>query len=378
MNRPADKALTRALEVKGDTVEATVNLAPDSTTAPEGEARTLLQNYGLDPDEYVVTGLRSSEWTMLGGKVGKSSRFTFARRGSAAAGVVLPDLDDLHRAVKRDRRKAPAFKAVAESISVLAVLADLQVGKVDARGGVEELLERLEASLEGFRDYCREVKPEEIILFDAGDGIENFESGDGSSDRTNDLSLTEQIRVFRRVLWTWIDEASRLAPSVKVLSVGSNHCRVRKGKSNMGNATEDYGIEVLTQVADMASVYPERYGHVEFYAPERTSDSVAIEALGGKVVGLAHGHQVSNPDRFPDFLAKQAAGRTPIGTADLVVFGHFHNLRIQTWGDDRWLFVAPTSDNGSAWWRNISGAESAPGVMAMTLDAKGWRDVAVL
>lgn len=382
VNRPEQKTLSRELEVSGDKAEATINLPAGSSETPEGEARRLLEDNGLNPDSFVVTGFRTSQWTMANGETGTSTRFVFGKVGTAAAAgagelSAMPDLDDLHATIKRDRRKAPRFTRVVEKVSVLGVIADPQAGKDDHRGGIEELLERLEASREEFVRYCKKVKPAEIIIFDAGDSIENFESGDGSADRTNNLSLTEQIRVWRRVFWSWIDEASRLAPSVKVLSVGSNHCRVRRGKSNMGVATEDYGIEVLTQVADMAGVYPEKYAHVEFFAPGKFEDAVAIQTLGGKVVGLAHGHQVGNPDKFPDFLAKQAAGRTAIGGADLVVFGHFHNLRVQTWGDDRWLIIAPTSDNGSSWWRNISGAESAPGVLALTLDEGGWHGLAV-
>lgn len=374
ITRSTEKNLTSSIEVKGNVAEVTVNLAKTEARNPEGAAREVLLANGLSPMEFVVTGFRASEWTMPSGAAGTSTRFTFGRRGTeAATGSVLPDLDDLHASIKRDTRKAPKAKTTAEHVSLVAVIADPQFGKVDERGDTEDTLRRLEASLERFRAHARKVKPSEIIVLDAGDSIENFESV-ASEERTNDLSLTEQIRVWRRVFWSWVDEASRLAPSVKVLSVGSNHCRVRRGKNNLGNPSDDYGIEVLTQVADMASVYPEKYGHVEFFAPGRHEESVAIQTLGGKVIGLVHGHQVSNPDRFPTWLNGQAAGRTPVGEADIVIFGHFHSYRVQPWGQDRWFFVAPTSDNGSSWFRNVSGIESQPGLLALTVDEGGWRD----
>lgn len=378
VTRAAEKNLSSVLEVKGDVAEVTVNLAKDEPEEPEGKARDLLERHGLDPAQFMVTGFRTSTWTMANGEDGTSTRFTFARKGSAAAGgTLLPDIDDLHAAIKRDQRKAPKPKAVAEHVSLLAVIADPQFGKVDERGGTEDTLRRLEASLERFRAHAKKVKPSEIIVIDAGDSIENFESV-ASEERTNDLSLTEQIRVWRRVFWSWIDEASRLAPSVKVLSVGSNHCRVRRGKNNLGTPSDDYGIEVLTQVADMASVYPEKYSHVEFFAPGRHEESVAIQAVGGKVIGLAHGHQARTPTGLPKWLNGQAAGRTPVGGADIVIAGHFHHYKIEPWGDDRWIFIAPTSDNGSSWYRNVSGIESQPGLLALTIDEEGWRDHRVL
>ena len=375
-----DKAFTRRLDVKANTLEAELRGPAGEVT--DDAAADFLREKGLDPAEWVATSTRFSEWTMPNGEVGVSKRFGFARRGTVAdtgAGLILPDLDDLHAMLKRTKpRKGAKPKAgtVAEGVTAVGVIADPQVGKTGTRGGAVELLARLEASLERFEAYCLEVRPEEIVLVDAGDAIENFESV-ASEDRTNDLQLTEQIRLWRRIFWSWIDRASTLAPSVKVLSVGSNHCAVRRGKNNMGTPSDDYGIEVLAQVADMASVHPERYGHVEFFTPGRFEESVALQAVGGKVLGVAHGHQAKSINGLPTWFAGQALGRTPIGSADVIVFGHWHNLRIQTVGDDRWLFIAPTSDNGSDWFRNLSGNESAPGVLAFTLDADGWRKLHV-
>jgi hypothetical protein len=377
-------AFSSKVEVSTLKGEATVEVdGAEPGAITEGTALEFLEKEGQDPAAWEVVSLRRSEWETANGKTLEATRVSFRRREqSAGVESLMPDLDDLHAAVIRDMQSPGGNYANLEHSAIpqvtnVAIIADPQAGKVDVRGGTEELLHRLEVSLERWATYVREQQPEEIILADAGDAIENFES-QASQDRTNDLQLTEQIRVWRRVFWKWIDTAAALAPSVKVLSVGSNHCRVRRGKNSMGPTSDDFGIEVLSQVMDMASVYPERYGHVEFYAPEEHSESVAIQAVGGKVLGLAHGHQVRNPDQLGKWLAGQALGRTPIGNADIAIFGHFHNLRVQTVGDDRWLFVAPTSDNGSSWFRNLSGAESAPGVMSVTLDEAGWRDLVIV
>ncbi|ROR95460.1 hypothetical protein EDD28_0101 [Salana multivorans] len=373
--RTAERAFTRKLEVSGDRAEAEIN-APEGTITDETVAE-FLTTKGLDPHEWEASGFRSSEWTMPNGAVGESKRFSFVRRAGGAAGSTLPDLDDLHAAIERARAElTPQVVPLGGRASLVTIIADPQIGKVGSRGGAEEVLGRLEASRERFEHRARTVAASEIILVDAGDAVENFESAP-QQDRTNDLQLTEQIRVWRRVLWTWVATAARLSASVKVIGVPSNHGAVRRGKAKMGPASDDYGIEVIAQVADMAAVNNDLYGHVEFFTPGTHEESVAIELAGGKVLGVAHGHQAGTADGLAKWLAGQALGRTPVGRADIAVFGHFHNLRIQTVGDDRWLFVAPTSDNGSDWFRNLSGADSAPGVLTFVVDEDGWRDLAV-
>src|SRR5690606_27878206 len=101
-------------------------------------------------------------------------------------------------------------------------------------------------------------------------------------------------------------------------------------------------------------------------------ESLAVQLAGGKVVGVTHGHQVTAIERLGTWWQGQSHGRTPVGQADILVAGHFHNMRISTSGDDRWIFSAPTADAGSQWFRNISGHDSAPGVMSFTVDADGW------
>src|SRR5699024_9254116 len=121
-------------------------------------------------------------------------------------------------------------RPVSEEVTKVAVLADLQWGKVGERGDSSDTLARVEDSLEVFHHWLSGELPAEIVLADGGDIIENFEST-GQQDRTNDLELTEQIRMARRVQWLWIAAAADYGIPVHYLSVGSNHCQVRRGKS---------------------------------------------------------------------------------------------------------------------------------------------------
>lgn len=369
-NATYEPEFTKRLERKGDTI--TLNVKKD---IPEGTAFTFLKDEGLNPEEWEVTGFRKSEWGAEGAEQ-SSCAFTFKRKAGTGGTLTLPDLDDLHLAVKRDRKQVRGFQPPTTTRSSITSLADFQVGKVGDRGTTEDLLGRLEDSLDLWGEYIWAHEPNEIILADLGDIIENFENT-GQQARTNDLQLTEQIRVARRIVWSWVDKAAAYRVPVKVVGIPSNHCQVRRGKDLMGNATDDYGLEIIAQVHDICAANPEKYGHVEFFTPSYHNETVSLKTVSGKILGFAHGHQVSNPDKLEDYIKGQVLGRGPLGDADICIFGHWHQLRVQTYGQDRWIFISPTSDNGSAWFRNISGKDSKPGVMNFLVDEDGWSNLYV-
>jgi hypothetical protein len=282
------------------------------------------------------------------------------------------DLEKLFAAARKTQRARPR-PTEFDKATMVVVLGDIQAGKVDRRGGTVELLERFEHAKSDVMKRARKMRPQQIVIVDAGDAMENFESSPGA-DRTNDLQLTEQMRLWRRVFWDWVSNLAFLAPEIDVLSVPSNHCSVRRGKQNMSTPGDDYGLEVLSQLADIAAENSQ-FSHINFWSPEEHEEALALTLVGGKTLGLVHGHQKSRPELAAQYMAGQALGRTPIGDADIVVMGHWHNLRVQTFGDDRWLFICPTMDSGSSWYANTTGEESAAGVLTFMVDERGWRDL---
>jgi hypothetical protein len=286
------------------------------------------------------------------------------------------DYDQLLKQVKKALPPVRKVSGVQLPTSEIVVLGDFQTGKTDYLGGTPELLERSEQALREVMRKLRRVKPAEIVLIDVGDSTELFTSAPNAA-QTNDLDQTEQIRVWRRILWRWVSELAKLGISLKVLGVPSNHCRVRDGKRVTGKPNDDWGLEAIAQVADMAAVNPEAYGHVEFFVPETHDEHLALTLVGGKTIGAFHGHQKGSVAALLSWCEGQAAGRSPVGHADIVFAGHYHHLEINTWGDDRWLFVAPTMDSGSSWYSNLTGRKSRPGVLTLTVDEHGWRDMMV-
>lgn len=251
-------------------------------------------------------------------------------------------------------------------------LSDFQWGKVDELGGSAETLARSEAALAAVVHDLTENPVDEIILVDPGDILEGTESAPNALGM-NDLSSTQQVRVGRRVFWRWIEALCPLAPHFKVVGVPSNHCRVRRGKNALGDALDDWGIEIIAQLADIAAANEEAYGHIEFVIPQEHQEHVLITLLGGQVLGVVHGHQKGQPGQLAGWI--KSTGRRGLQQADIVVVGHFHHLVVEAFGDLQWLFICPTNDNGSSWFTPSSGERSEPGVLTFRVDARGWYDL---
>lgn len=284
--------------------------------------------------------------------------------------------EDLDVAALMDEAReavAGAPLTVKSKHSRIISLSDFQTGKTDILGGTKELIHRSESALAKMIEKIQSgPTPAEIILIDPGDSVEGFESAPNAR-QMNDLDLTTQIRVWRRIFWRWVDALAPLTPSLKVISVPSNHARVRKGKDAQAGLHDDWGIEVLSQLSDIASVNPEAYGHVQFFMPEEFKEHVLLTLVGGKVLGVEHAHQVNSPNAIPEHLKKNA--RNGIGQADIIVVGHFHHLRIIAFGSFQWLFISPTMDPGSSWYTPKSGEESDPGVLSFSVNEDGWFDL---
>jgi hypothetical protein len=285
------------------------------------------------------------------------------------------DYDALMKEIRK--AKAPRERFANGSLATeVVVLGDFQVGKTDYLGGTPELFARSEAALTQVLAKVRRSRAAEIVLIDVGDALEGFTSAPNAA-QTNDLDQTEQLTVWRRILWRWISALATVGTPMKVIGVPSNHCRVRNGKNPTGKPNDDWGLQTIGAVADMASVNPDAYGHVEFFVPETHDEHLALTLVGGKTIGAFHGHQKSSVPGLLTWCEGQAAGRSPVGHADIVFAGHYHHLEVNTWGDDRWLFVAPTMDSGSSWYSNLTGRKSRCGVLTLTVDEHGWRDLKV-
>lgn len=289
------------------------------------------------------------------------------------------DLDNLIRVARAHDTAAPAAAGTGRALVV--PWADLQVGKVGSRGGTEDLVARVLSKLDALDQYAAELGCDSAYLIDVGDCVESFETAPAQAF-TNDLSFPEQLRVARRL---FTEAALRLAKThsrVVCASIPSNHGRWRRGKDMLGRPGDDYGIETLVAVGD-AFALNDSLAHVSFVVPSAWEEILALD-IEGTIVAVAHGHQATRPEQIPQWWANQVHGGQPGADADILLTGHFHELRVRPSGRShhtgraKWWIQAPTLDNGSDWFRYRSGADSDPALVTFTVDENGWDNLKLL
>ena len=328
---------------------------------------------GLDPaDIDVIPPVRTSRWQQQ--KDGElvwltSYRFTFRRKKS---GIDLPLL------MAEAKKKTKQSKIVATTDKALVVLwSDLQVGKVDVRGGTTELLDRVGLAQARLLDLVKREKPVKVLFVDVGDTVENFDNAAKEAQlQSNDLSIMEQVDLATTLAWQTIRAIAEKVPQVTYASVGSNHCQWRSNGKPVGKATDDWGVFIGRQLARLAM--ETRTDNITFLEPQSHDESLAVDVFDDQwhVVGIAHGHQVSRPDRIPTWWRQMAFGAQPVANASILVTGHFHHVRLQELGSverphghaSRYWIQASTMDNGSSWFRKFSGEDSQPGLVTFMLE----------
>jgi hypothetical protein len=102
---------------------------------------------------------------------------------------------------------------------------------------------------------------------------------------------------------------------------------------------------------------------VEFRYPASGHQTLAVE-VEGVMLGLFHGHQFRGD--VQKYLQGQALGNTAMGGCDVWISGHYHHYKAQDIGDRLWL-QCPTTDPGSDWFRDRTGATSRPGVLSLVI-----------
>lgn len=321
---------------------------------------------GLNPAEIEIIGTpRTSRWQRYDGQWLTAYRFTFRRR---TAGINLPLL--LAEAKKKTKVTLPK---TANPEALVVLWSDLQVGKVDYRGNSQSLIERVEIMQQRLVKLIAERKPERVIFADLGDTVENFNNAAPMQQlATNDLSIMEQVDLATTFAWQTLKLIAERVPNVTYASVGSNHCQNRIGREAVGKATDDWGVFIGRQLARLAA---EKEIPIRFLEPQPHDESLAIDVFddGFHILGIVHGHQAKRPDMMATWWRGQAFGRQPVADASLLIHGHWHHLRVTELGStprgtSRFLVMAPTMDNGSGWWKKVTGEDSVPGLATLFLE----------
>jgi hypothetical protein len=364
----------------GQPVEATVQLAE----IPEDEAQwraEITRVTGQPLPEHRKVELTQVRYWGDPEKPYVYCRFTITDREGAGDRLDLEDILTAVKAVSVSPPEVHLGQTGTPGRALIVAWADLQVGKVGSRGDTESLVERVVDKLDALERYASTLGCDSAYLIDVGDCVESFENVP-SQAFTNDLSFPEQLRVARRLFTEFALRLAKLFPKVTCVGVPSNHGAWRRGKDHLGRPGDDFGLEMLTSVADAFSLN-DALSHVNFVVPDVWQETVSLD-INGTILAVHHGHQANRPDGIPQWWAKQVFGGQPAADADILLTGHFHHLRVQPAGRTvqpdraRWWIQAPTLDNGSDWYRLKSGDDTDPALLTFVVDGRGWSRLELL
>lgn len=291
-------------------------------------------------------------------------KFKFVPKPLSEETAERPSLVEMAQWAKSQRPRK--VKTAAGAFAIITV-ADLQIGKTDRHGGTPETVAGFMRGIELAKAYIKRHKIRRVCLYEAGDGIENFQNTPKQA-QTNDRELVEQLDIHTTLILHAVTELAKICDELIVVGVPSNHMEVREDGKAVGGVHNDYGLLSLANVKRAVSLNPKAYGHVKFAWPDDHEVSLTID-LAGVPVGFAHGHYsrgAGAADGVPKWLAGQFAGNHPLQPAKVIITGHFHHLRYQNIIGGRWWFQGPTLDRGSAWLEHGSGEGSSEnGILAM-------------
>ncbi|GLZ81434.1 hypothetical protein Afil01_62410 [Actinorhabdospora filicis] len=358
---------TARLMIRADA--ATAELRRPAADAEPGEdaARRLLAEKGLSPESWQLTGLRTAEWTMADGTLGESVRCQFRRvdRG--------PDRPDVAELAALITPHAPVPVRPHGEFGFLVLLGDMQLGKVDgdgAGGTVARTIGCINEAADLLETYRQRFDIGHVHIGLLGDHIEGFTSQAGAQAWRTGLTLTEQLRLTRRLVLHAVTTFAPLAERVSVAAVPGNHGEPQRfGRAGITRYDDNHDTDTVMAVAEATAQNPAAYGHVEYHLPERDELTV-VTAVAGTVIAHAHGHQWRPNQHFAWWKGQAFNADSPMHHADLLVAGHYHGFRIDSDGPRRFVQV-PALEAESTWWRHKQGSTGDPGlIVAVTRNGR--------
>lgn len=343
------------------------------SAAEQPDGAELLAEFDLDPSAWRIVSVRKSRWQRHDGQWLEAYRATL----QPAAQVRVQDID-LERLVDEVRRWRPgkAPKRISGDLAFLACIGDTQYGKdagTGTAGTIDQVLTANEAAVHRLAELRKTGRNMGTVgLPQLGDCIEGSTSQHGKVLGRSDLGVTAQVRLGRRMLMAQIKAFAPLAERVIVPVVPGNHDEPHR--LVITDPTDSWQLEVAAAVQD-ACAENDALAHVEFRYPERDHQTLAVD-FAGTIVGFAHGHQSRDAVKW---WHGQATGRTPVGSADVLVTAHYHHYRVQQVGP-RLHVQVPAMDGGSPWFRDRTGLDSPTGLVSLVV-GEGYdprRDLTVL
>jgi 3',5'-cyclic AMP phosphodiesterase CpdA len=355
-----------------------VVVAPGQSV-PDPDNAALLEEFGLDPNIWEAVAVRRSRWQQReDGDWLEAHRVSVRRRAAGHAGL---DPAALEAILSNYTYPVPDPKVRALDGGILMVpVGDLQVGKPDG-GGTAAIVDRFSRLTEQVRQRILATptgRVQALILPWLGDCIEGYVSQNGKLPL--DVSITEAVRIIRRLMLHQLAVLSPLADRVLVVAIAGNHDEVRRDRTAPMN--DSWALDAASAVADALELSGQ-YEHVTFIFPEREELTVTVDVGSEEhpyVIAFTHGHVVNSPDRMLGWWEDQAFGRQKAGEADMLVSAHFHHYRNRSAGRRRTWLQIPALDGGSPWYRVRKGEDQSAGMVSVWIEPaseSGWSSLTV-
>lgn len=360
VQRQAPKGWQAGKEMIGDEGIVTTRGAVEVDAREE----TLLTNSGFDPAEWTITGpIRHSTWeaqTPSGIQELTSFRFNVQR--------ISPVRTDIEELLKNVRRRKSAPKPGAGAATFHLANGDYQFGKKDGdgtAGTLDRVIKSIDIAASEFRQSRKHSTAFAHLSF-MGDCLEGFVSQGGKNAWRTELTLTEQLRLTRRVFLYAIDQFAPLTERLTVVSVPGNHDEAVRSPG-MTTYDDSFAIDALVAVTDAMALNPAVYGHVETFIPRHDELSVTLD-VNGTVVTHYHGHQHRRGKHWEWWQGSSFDRRYPdLYQADVALSAHGHTFQLDTKGDRTWI-MTPAQEQESTWWRHRTGDRGAPGALIFTTE----------
>ena len=311
VQRPADESLLKEFGYSPDEVTIVGN-----PHVSRWQQRSAVRQYDGEKDKYIRTGEYETVWL-------QAYKFTIVPKMDSAA----PDIAELVSKFKKTPAKPPT---TPNPYWFVFQAGDQQLGKKSRDGSTEEIIERYLESVERAREEFKGLKRfgiEGIQLSFPGDCIEGNQSQSGRNMWLTQETITEQVKIFRRLLYHTVEQLSPLASQCIVTVVNGNHDQAQRDPVNFYPG-DGWATHCAEAVAERLEDKPDSFGHVEVVIPNKWRGAVAVE-VGDTIVTVVHGHQWPR-GKGMDWLSKQAVNRHPTGAAQVVQHGHWHEMKLES------------------------------------------------
>ena len=320
---------------------------------------------GDDPVRIVGTP-RVSKWQTYDERWLSSYRFTIEP-------VHDSRVDDLFALIKRHK----AHKPVGVGSSAFNFQAgDLQLGKADEGGSggiVDRYLESVDAAKAKLKTLRRFGSVGTVNLMFPGDCIEGNQAQNGRNMWRTDMTITEQVRVFRRLLMHTVSEFAPLTDELFVRVVNGNHDEVQRFQATRPD--DGHATEAAIAVSDAIALNADAYGHVKVEVPPLDQGYMTV-AAGDTIFTIAHGHQWRRNGAMSWWSGHAFNGGNP-GAAHVLAHGHWHAWEVETTGN-RTRICGATFEGASKWFEENTGGTAAKGALVYTTAAGAVSDLSLV